>query len=123
MPRTLLALLLLIPTGAMAAPDLAYGTAFEPGAPRSALRLERCEDGCFARVRFDNGFLRGPAFARSFPLDLHGFAVTVRVVDGAGLEPEVLSIEPPPGYVAEPAEIAVPDGGWGVIAIHPMPLS
>ena len=121
--RTLIPLLALLPSLASAGPDLAYGVSFERGGRQSELHLERCKGDCFAQVRFTNSYLYGPALARRFLLDLEGLRVTVRVVDGQGMDPEVFSVEPPPGYIAEPAELPVDEGCSAVIAIYPMPMS
>lgn len=123
MLRTLVPILAILPSLASAGPDLAYGVAFEPGGKPSELRLEPCRAACFAEVRFTNTYLYGPALVRRFALDLDGFAVTVTVVDGEGMAPEVLSVEPPPGYLAEPAELPVEEGTSGVIALTPIPMS
>lgn len=123
MIRLSILLLALWPACAVAGADLTYGVALEPGGKPSEIRLSRCEAGCFARVAYVNRFLRGGAWTRQFTLNLDGFAVTVTVLDGEGLAPERIQVTPPPGFVVEPAEIAVEEGATGVIAIHPLPLS
>ena len=116
-------LLILLPGLASAGPDVSYGVAFEVGGQPSALHLGYCQTACFAEVRFKNTYLYGGAFTRRFPLDLDGLAVTVTIVDGQGMLPEVFSVTPPPGFIAEPAEVPVEEDGSGVIALYPMPMS
>ena len=72
---------------------------------------------------FENRFLWGGAWSRKFYLDLDGLHVAVTIVDGAGLAPEVFSLQPPPGYFAEPATLSVDENASGVIALYPMPMS
>lgn len=123
MLRTLLPLLALLPGLAAAEPTRTYGVSFEPGGAPSKLEMAYCEAGCFAQVTFDNTYLYGDAMARKFPLDLDGLAVTASILDGEGMNPEVFSLEVPPGYVAQPAEIPVDEGRSATIAIIPMPMS
>jgi len=123
MRQCLPVLIALWPTLAVAGPDLSYGVAYEPGGESSKLHLSRCEAGCFAQVSFENRFLWGGAWTRKFDLDLDGLEVIVIIVDGEGLAPEVLSVQPPPGYVAEPATISVEENASGVIALYPIPMS
>lgn len=122
--RTCLPILVALwPALAVAGPDLTYGVAYEPGGEASQLHLSRCEAACFAQVSFDNRFLWGGAWTRRFSLDLNGFEVTVTIVDGEGLAPEMFSVEPPPGYVAEPASLPVEENESGIIALYPMQMS
>jgi hypothetical protein len=123
MQRLLALLALLCPTLAVAGPELTYGVAFEPGGEPSKLHLSRCEAACFAQVTFENRFLWGGAWTRKFDLNLNGFDVMVTIVDGEGLAPEVFSVRPPPGYIAEPATVSVEEGASGSIVLYPMPLS
>ena len=123
MLRTLLTLLALLPALAAAEPARTYGVAFQAGGKASRLEMSMCEATCFAQVRFENTFLRGGAYLRQFPLDLDGLAVTVTIVDGEGMAPELFTVEPPPGYRVEPAEIPVEEGASGTIALIPLPVS
>ena len=122
--RTRLAVLVALwPALAVAGPELSYGVSYEPGGEVSQLHLTRCEVACFGQVSFENRFLWGGAWTRSFDVDLDGLQVSVTIVDGEGLAPEVFSVQPPPGYVAEPATLSVEENGSGVIALYPMPMS
>ena len=73
-------------------------------------------------MSFENRFLWGGAWTRKFNLDLNGFEVTVTIVDGEGLAPEMFSVEPPPGYVAELASLPVEEDASDVIALYPVPM-
>jgi hypothetical protein len=111
------------PALAMAGSDLNYGVALDGGRAASELHLTRCEGTCSAQVSYTNRFLRGPAFARRFVLDLEGLHVAVTIIDGEGEAAERFSVTPPPGYYAEPAEMLVEENATGVIAILPVPMS
>lgn len=122
--RSCLAVLVALwPALVAAGPELSYGVAYEPGGKVSQLHLSRCETACFAQVSFENRFLWGGAWTREFHLDLDGLRVGVTIVDGEGLAPEVFSVQPPLGYIAEPAALSVEEDGSGVIALYPMPMS
>lgn len=55
----------------------------------------------------------------TFVLDLDGLAVTVDALVGRGLTPDRMTITPPPGYIAVPPEIDVPENEAGVVLILP----
>ena len=114
---------LLAPAIASAEPDLRWGIPLDPTQGPSELRLDRCEEGCFARVSFLNRHLHGPALARSFTLDLQGIKVLVNVEDGALRSPERFTVVPPPGFTAEPTSLSVDENATGVIALYPVPMS
>ena len=121
--RVIAMALCLVPAIAGAGPDLRWGIPLDPAQGPSEIRLDRCEDGCFARVSFVNRHLHGPALARSFTLDLQGLKVLVTVEDGALRSPERFSVIPPPGFTVEPASLAVYEDATGVIALFPVPMS
>ncbi len=115
--------LALFPGLAAADPQLAWGIPLDRTLGPSELRLERCEEGCFAEVSFLNRHLQGPALARQFTLTLDGFEVVVTVEDGSLRAPERFAVIPPPGFLAEPASLDVEEDTTGVIALLPMPMS
>ena len=121
--RVIAMALCLAPAVAGARPDLRWDIPLDPAQGPSELRLDRCDDGCFARVSFLNRHLHGPALARRFTLDLQGLEVLVTVEDGALREPERFTVIPPPGFTAEPATLAVDEDATGVIALVPLPMS
>jgi len=123
MRTCLLFLVTFWPALAVAGPDLSYGVAYELGGEASQLHLSRCKAACLAQVTFDNRFLWGGAWTREFNLDLNGLEVTVTIVDGEGLAPEMFSVQSPPGYFAEPASMLVEENASGVIALYPMQMS
>jgi hypothetical protein len=116
-------LLVLFPGLAAADPIHSWGASYRPGGGPSQVSMSYCELDCFAQVRFENTFLRGDAWTRTFHLDLDGLAVAVTVVDGEGTAPDILTIETPAGYLAQPASLAVEEGLSGTIMLIPVPMS
>lgn len=56
----------------------------------------------------------------TFTLDLDGITVTVRMdPDRSALnQPDTMHVTPPPGFIAVPEQITVPEGGAGVVVIY-----
>ena len=72
--------------------------------------------GVEAEVFFANENIH-PLAAEEFTLTLDGLTVSVRVDRGLGMLPDTMTVTPPPGYIAWPPEIVVPEGGAGTILI------
>ena len=124
MMRLCAALLLLVaPAHAQAGPDQAWGRAVDGRPGPSELHLRRCEADCFAELTFVNRHLWGPALTRRFVLAIEGLEVGVTVADGAGTGPELLLVEPPPGFVADPPRIEVGEDAQGTVRLRPVPMS
>lgn len=125
MPRSLLPVLALclVPGLAAAGPDQSWGRAVDGRPVPSELHLRRCATGCAAEVTFRNRHLWGPALTRRFTLEIEGLSVAVTVTDGESAAPDLMRVEPPPGYLAEPSELAVDEDAVGVIRLQPLPMS
>lgn len=73
--------------------------------------------GAVAEVVFDNRTVHVDEFA-TFDLTLDGLTVTVEALVGRGLTPDRMTVIPPPGYIADPPEIDVPEEQIGRVLIR-----
>lgn len=73
--------------------------------------------GAVAKIVFDNKTVHSDKLER-FDLTLDGLTVSVEALVGRGLTPDRMTVLVPPGYIAEPPEIDVPEDGVGVILIY-----
>lgn len=56
--------------------------------------------------------------SETFTLTLDGLTVTVTITpDRAYGQPDLMTVEPPPGYIAVPPELVVPEEGVGRVLI------
>ena len=84
--------------------------------------LEPAEDHP-ADLLFVNELTLGNPLQMFFVLSINGLRVDVEVSNGAGDEPDVITVYPPAGFVAVPESIEVDEGSTGRIAIHHALLS
>ena len=57
--------------------------------------------------------------SETFELTLDGLTVTVTITpDRAYGQPDLMTVEPPPGFIAIPPELIVPEDGVGRIVIY-----
>ena len=84
--------------------------------------LEPAEDHP-ADLLFVNELTLGNPLQMFFVLSINGLRVDVEVSNGAGDEPDVITVYPPAGFVAVPESIEVDEGSTGQIAIHHALLS
>lgn len=73
--------------------------------------------GAVAEVVFDNRTVHVDELA-TFDLTLDGLTVTVEALVGRGLTPDRMTVLPPPGYIADPPEIDVPEEQIGRVLIR-----
>ncbi len=73
--------------------------------------------GAVAQVTFVNSTVHGDDEV-SFVLELDGLSVTVDAVVGRGMSPDRMTVEVPPGYIADPPEIDVNEHETGTIVIY-----
>ena len=73
--------------------------------------------GAVAQVVFLNDTFH-QQMVETFDLTLAGLTVTVRIDALLSLEPETMTVTPPEGYIAVPAQVTVPEGGAGQIVIY-----
>lgn len=80
--------------------------------------LEPTATNGVAQVRFLN--LRGHIIDKieTFTLDLDGLSVQVTTDTGHGDRPDSMRVVPPPGYVADPPTLTLPEYGEGVVVIY-----
>lgn len=79
--------------------------------------------GAQAEVVFLNTELHSLA-SETFTLTLDGLTVTVTITpDRAYGQPDLMTIEPPPGFIAVPPELSVPEEGVGRVLIVERGLS
>ncbi|MBP1805867.1 hypothetical protein [Rubellimicrobium aerolatum] len=124
-PRLLGAAFLLIPLAAFAGEGYVEGgrTAWAWGSTSTAfVELSPGEDHP-ADVVFTNRLTHGNSIQMDFVLEIDGMRVGVAVVNGVGEAPDVVTVRPPAGFVAEPATIEVDEGEVGRIRILPALLS
>ena len=92
-----------------------WGSAFYP----STIQLQpTAAPGAVAEVIFDNKTVHADEEV-TFPLTIGDMTVTVTALVGRGLTPDRMTVTPPPGYIAEPPEIDVPEDEVGRIIILP----
>ena len=86
---------------------------------QSTIRLQPTDaPGAVAEVVFDNKTVHRDELV-TFVLELDGLAVTVDALVGRGLTPDRMTVTPPVGFIAVPAEIDVPENEAGVVLILP----
>ena len=74
--------------------------------------------GAKAEVVFLNTELHNLA-SETFELTLDGLTVTVTITpDRAYGQPDLMTVEPPPGFIAIPPELIVPENAAGRIVIY-----
>jgi hypothetical protein len=75
-------------------------------------------------VRFDNTLvaLDGGRLTHEAVLALDGVAIAVVVEQGGQRVPDILRVQPPLGYVAEPGEIVVEDDASGSVRVVLLPI-
>lgn len=118
MTRAALLLLALLASPAAAGERHEWGKG--PSGP-CALILARCDGEDCWTVTFRNTLIASVTFFE-VTLDLPGMAVVVSYRGADGELPDTFAVSAPAGWVAEPGELVVPDGGSGVIVIRPLPM-
>lgn len=98
-----------------------YGTASEDSAILT-VDLVEAEGNSYDVVFFNTIVSRGVAEDITFVDEETGFSVHVKLDHGDGDLPDVMTVTPPPGYVAIPAQISVEEGTTGIIEIHELVL-
>jgi hypothetical protein len=73
--------------------------------------------GAVAQIVFDNKTVHSDRLER-FDLTLDGLTVTVEALVGRGLTPDRMTVLVPPGYLADPPEIDVPENEIGRVLIY-----
>lgn len=72
--------------------------------------------GAVAQVAFHNDTFH-TQFVEQFPLTLDGLTVAVRIDAQLSMEPETMTVTPPPGFIAIPESVTVQEGEMGVVYI------
>ncbi|TNC73728.1 hypothetical protein [Rubellimicrobium roseum] len=80
-------------------------------------------DGHPADLVFLNELTHGNPLEMIFALELDGLVVDVEVINGIGEEPDIVTVLPPPGFVAVPERLEVDEGQTGRIEIQHALLS
>lgn len=75
-------------------------------------------DGHPATIVFENRRTAGNPSNMVFTLAIEGLSVVVRMNLGDGEEPDVMTVHPPPGLVAQPESIVVAEGHTGWIELR-----
>ena len=84
----------------------------------SHIRLQPSADlSAIAEVEFLNEAVHSDDDL-TFDLSLGGLTVTVDAVVGRGETPDIFTVTPPVGYIADPVTMHVPEGETGVIYIR-----
>ncbi len=76
-----------------------------------------------AEVVFFNRVTTGNPLALDFRLEIDGLSVDVSVMNGEGDLPDVITVRPPPGFLADPPTLSVHEDQTGRIAILYVPMS
>ena len=88
----------------------------------SSVQLRPAE-GHAALVVFDNRLTFGTPDELTFTLAIEGLSVVVVFVQRPGDLPDTMTVLPPPGFMAEPESVEVPEGESGRIAVRQRPIS
>ena len=127
MRAILLSTFLLLPGVALAEASHTWGAPIKSrgtGPCEAMLRLEDPGAGLFASVEVYNGLIvGGGSVALTFPLEIDGFEVRVDYLSEDSEIPDTVVVTPPPGYMADPAELVLREGERSTILIRPIPLS
>ena len=103
----------------------AWGDPVEGSGP-SVLSLEPCDLPCVAVVRFDNTLVTSGE-DRFTPVHttllIPGVRMAVTVKAGGGMTPDLLQVQAPPGYTAQPREVLVDDNASGRVRVVLTPTS
>ena len=91
--------------------------------PTAYVRIQpTSQPGAVAEVVFLNDTFH-TQFVEVFPLTLDGLTVSVRIDAQLSMEPETMTVTPPPGFIAWPESVTVEENGAGVVFIMMEELS
>lgn len=71
-----------------------------------------------ADLLFFNELTHGNPLEMIFALEIDGLVVDVEVMNGVGEAPDIITVLPPPGFIAVPESIEVHEGQTGRIEIQ-----
>ena len=109
---------------ALASPVAAQETALigEPDLYMGAtvVRIQPTEEpGAVAEIRYDNAEINNPGDVGSYSVTLDG--ITVQLDFGFNVAPggqDSITVTPPPGFIAIPETLTLPEGGSGVVYLY-----
>lgn len=76
------------------------------------------QPGAIAEVEFRNENVNGPVDNSSFDLFHNGLSVTITFTWNANGRMDRITVAAPPGYVADPVDLDVPEGSTGRVYIR-----
>jgi hypothetical protein len=104
-------------TALIGEPDLYMGA--------TVVRIQPTEEpGAVAEIRYDNAEINSPGDVGSYSVTLDG--ITVQLEFGFNTAPggqDSITVTPPPGFIAIPETLTLPEGGSGVVYLYSEGLS